>query len=334
MAVGVVDLQRSSMVAYYPAVANTGHGPRSYASPALLGVYGVTAEEFAAITPAAQIFAEPQRDAGPHPVVILAPGGGSFIELSTSLAEDLASHGYVVITVQPDVAADGLMNIGDGNFSQTEFGLAAAAGDGMRQAQIDDAIELLSDPLTTDLVGPIDSSRIAVGGHSYAGSIAFDASLTDPRITSVFDLDGTLFGDAGATPVDVPSLVLMADMYTYSQEPPAGGWDPALADSLEALARCNEVLRTAPNTVVVGLLDADHYAVTDVPAIAEGLREPFRSTVLEGASDIGRVGTTNTNTIVLRFLNAALAPEPRLATAAELVEGLPSTTADPLALNG
>jgi dienelactone hydrolase len=321
------------MVAYYPAVANTGHGSRGYASPALLGVYGVTAEGFAAITPYSQILAEPVRDAGPRPVVILAPGGGSFVELSTSLAEELASNGYVVITVQPDIVADGLLNIGDGNYSEAEINLVATATDEMRMAQINDAIDLLADPLTTELVGPVDPSRIAVGGHSYAGSIAFNASLLDPRITSVFDLDGTLFGDAGVTPVSVPSLVVMADLYTYAQEPPEGGWDPALVDSIADLTRSNELVRTAPNTVAVALLDADHYSVTDVPAIVEGLPGPVRSAALEGAGAIGRVGTTNTNTIVLRFLKAALATQPRLATAAELVDGLPSTIADPLALN-
>jgi dienelactone hydrolase len=332
--VGVVDLQRSATVAYYPAVASTGHGPRLYASPALLGVYGVTAEGFEAIIPFSQILAEPVRDAGPRPVVILAPGGGSFVELSTSLAEELASNGYVVITLQPDVAADGLFNIGDGNYSVAETNLIATATDEMRLAQIEDAIDLLADPLTTELVGPVDLARIAVGGHSYAGSTAFNASLLDPRITSVFDLDGTLFGDAGVTPVSVPSLVVMADLYNYSQEPPEGGWDPAVTDSLADILRSNELVRTAPNIVAVGFLGSDHYSVTDLPAIVEGLPEPVRSSALEGAGAIGRAGTIDTNTIVLRFLNAALAPEPRLATAAELVEGLPSTTADPLALNG
>jgi predicted dienelactone hydrolase len=103
------------------------------------------------------------------------------------LAEDLASSGYVVITVQPDVAADGLLNIGDGNYGEAEIALAVTVSDEMRRSQIDNAIDLLAEPVTTELVGSVDPARIAVGGHSYAGSTAFDASLSDPRITSVFD---------------------------------------------------------------------------------------------------------------------------------------------------
>jgi predicted dienelactone hydrolase len=318
------------MVAYYPAVTGTGHGLRSYASPALLGVYGATMDDFASIAPSAQILAEPLRDSGARPVVILAPGGGSFIELSTSLAEELASHGYVVIAVQPDVTADGILNPGDGDYSESEVNLLATSTDQMRLTQISDAIELLSDPLTTDLVGPVDPARVAVGGHSYAGSIAFNASLTDPRIASVFDLDGTLFGDASATAVSVPSLVVMTDL--GAEIPPELVGEPGVAESLEAAALSNALLRIAPNTVSVGLLDADHFAVTDLPAILGSLPEPLRTVAAEGAGGIGRDGTTSTNAIVLRFLDASLATEPRLPSPGELVDGLPGTTANPPAL--
>jgi dienelactone hydrolase len=320
------------MIGYYPAVAGTGHGHRKYASPALVGTYGVTMEGFAAITPSAQILAEPRRDLSPRPVVIVAPGGSSFIELSTSLAEELASHGYVVITVQPDVAVDSSLNVGDGNFDESEVGLVAEVGDQIRFAQINEAINLLSDPLTTKLVGSVDISRIAVGGHSYAGSIAFNASLTDPRIASVFNLDGTLFYEAGATPVSVPSLVVMTDLIWVDQDSFDIEGNPGVAESFEAARRSNALLRTAPNTVSVGLVDADHYAVTDLPSIVDALPEPLRSVSTEGAGGIGRTGTTTTNAIVLRFLNAALADKARLPSAAELVDGLSGATADPIGL--
>jgi dienelactone hydrolase len=297
----------------------------------MLGTYGVDANDLAAIVPHAQIMAQPVRDQGARPVVILAPGGGSFIELSTSLAEQLASHGYVVVTVQPDVAADAGLNVGDGKYTSDEVALTQQVGDRMRFAQIDDAIRLLGDPLTERLVGPVDATRIAVGGHSYAGSIAFNASLADPRISAVFDLDGTLFGHAGDTPVSVPSLVLMAEMHTTITMQPDSQTDPRVAESIAAAARAAKMLRTAPNTVTVGLRGAVHYSVTDLPAITDSLPSALRQIVTDPADTLGRTGTTDTNTIVMRFLDAALAKAPHLATAAALVQGLPGTIADPLA---
>jgi hypothetical protein len=58
------------------------------------------------------------------------------------------------------------------------------------------------------LVGPVDRNRIAVGGHSYAGSVAFNMSLHDARVSAVFDLDGLLFDEAAKVPTKVPSLVI------------------------------------------------------------------------------------------------------------------------------
>jgi pimeloyl-ACP methyl ester carboxylesterase len=234
--------------------------------------------------------------------------------------------------VQPDVAVDSSLNVGDGNFDESEVGLVAEVGDQIRFAQINEAINLLSDPLTTKLVGSVDISRIAVGGHSYAGSIAFNASLTDPRIASVFNLDGTLFYEAGATPVSVPSLVVMTDLIWVDQDSFDIEGNPGVAESFEAARRSNALLRSAPNTVSVGLVDADHYAVTDLPSIVDALPEPLRSVSTEGAGGIGRTGTTTTNAIVLRFLNAALADKARLPSAAELVDGLSGATADPIGL--
>jgi predicted dienelactone hydrolase len=330
-AVGVVDLQRFSMSAYYPAREGIGHGHRDYASPAMVGFFDATAVDLAAIVPTAQISAEPLQDSGPWPVVILAPGGGSFIELSTSLAEHLASHGYIVIAVQPDIATDAGLHLGDGQFNDREIQLLEQVSMAARRTQIVDALDLLDDPLTTELVGPIDPTRVAAGGHSYGGSTAFNVSLADARIAAAFDLDGTLFEEAGSTPVSVPSLVLMAEMYAMSHTPPETSGDPAGAAAAQAALDAFELLRTAENTVSVALLDAGHYAVTDVPAIEAGLTGQLRTLATDGLGRIGRAGTTNTNTIVLRFLDAALASQPRLPTAAELVAGLPSATADPFA---
>jgi dienelactone hydrolase len=333
-AVGVIDMQRASMMAFYPAEPNTGFGRRTYASSGLLETYGAKKEDFSAITPYAKFGATPLRAGNPQPVVILAPGGGSFIELSTSLAEDLASNGYVVIAIQTDAASESgrgfsLETTSAGTLSPEDQALYGQLGDLARRAQIDDAIGLLDDPLTAKLLGPIDVSRVAVGGHSLAGSTAFDAGLDDTRIAAAFTLDGALFGKGGREEPRVPALALFTDEFKFGKALPSDGGVPEVAENIEAVKRSYDFVARSTKIVSVGLLEATHFDVTDLPFIIEGLAEPIRTTVRQEAGKIDPASTTTTNAIVLRFINAALAPSPRAVTAEELVSGLPKTTAKP-----
>lgn len=315
-AVGVVPLTAFYLTAYYPAIKGSGSGPRGYASQGLLQTLKV---DHLDVTSSAELNAEPVGDRPPSPVVIFAPGGSSYVELSTSLAEQLASHGFVVVLVQPNAEEE---NGGRGSLgSDPAAARVALAGSALRLArlnQVSQAIDLLRDPMTAKLVGPIDSSHIAVGGHSYGGSTAFNASLTDSRITAVFDLDGTLFEDANTTPTRVPSLVVMATMYQFSLNPDAGTGSNTDAESTTTLS----TLRANPKVVAVALRDADHYDVTDVAAIAPSLPSDFRP-----SSHIGTTATAQTNTIVVRFLAAALGSPARLPTSGELSAELASAVA-------
>lgn len=323
-AVGVTDLQRFSLTAYYPAKPDTGRGVRPYASPALLGTFGATAEDFGRILPSAQVGADPVTDAGAWPLVVLAPGGTSFAELFTALAEQLASHGYVVVMVQPDVAVEGGLTGGTVPPTGAAAVLVGEVGSAARLAQLVEVIDLLDDPLTAQLVGPVDPARIAVGGHSIGGSYALDLSLVDSRVTAAFDLDGGLFGPAATTDITVPALVVMADLYSIEQGTLAdeGGTTNEIAAA--SIAR----LRASDAFTLVALPGARHYDVTDLPVISAVLPEALRSVAAEGAGTIGREGTLTTNAVVLRFLDAVLATNPHTPTSAELVSGLPAAVAE------
>ena len=100
------------------------------------------------------------------------------------------------------------------------------------------------------LAGPVDAERIAVGGHSIAGAVAFQVAITDPRVHAVFDLDGWLHGPALTTPVKVPALMVNAS-----------GLEP----------NTSAVIARTPNAVTVKLAGATHGDVTDLPCIAPAL---------------------------------------------------------------
>ncbi len=317
-AVGVVPLQDAAMTAWYPAEKGTGTGKRVYASLGLLQTLGV---KELLVTGNAELNAAPASATTRWPTLILGPGGGSFVELSTSLAEHLASHGYIVIHVQPNAEEENSTRGSLG--SDPAAPRAALASEASRQArrrQLSQAIALLEEPLTQSLVGSADPSRLAVAGHSYGGSTAFNASLDDTRIKAAIDLDGTLFEQATTTPVNVPSLVVMAFMFQF-----LSGANDAGSNTNELTGATLETLRRSSNVVAVALVDAEHYDVTDAALIAPALPQEFR---LGGRIGPGATGATNT--IALRFLNAVLASPSSMPSAESLIDGVPSTRANVL----
>ncbi len=298
-AVGVVELPMPNAVAFFPSQANTGTRQHPYLDSKLITGLGLPVEAFAALTTSARIDADRLSGNVPRSVVVLAPGFGSMITLSTSLAEHLASHGYVVVALQTDLE------------SETAALMPTTALGMTRTIQVQESLDLIGSAGFERLVGSVDSNRVAIGGHSYAGSIAFNVSLHDPRVAAVFDLDGRLFGEASRTATKVPSLVITS----------SGGGEPQ--DE-----RLRQIVGTGTSTVAVGLIDAKHFDLTDAPAIQDMLQSvgmPF------DLGTIGPVATRNTSVIVQRFLDAALAPNPRVELASVLINGLPSTTATPFA---
>ncbi|MGW3566676.1 hypothetical protein ACWDSL_22850 [Streptomyces sp. NPDC000941] len=135
---------------------------------------------------------------GPRPVVLHSPGVGEAYAPSP-LAEELASHGYVVVTIvhDDDTRAAGLA--GDG-----------LAGDGMADDRASD-VRYVLDQLISLAPGVLDLSRIGLVGRSArAGAGGRSADLAtlhdDPRITAVADLDGVL----AAASADDPRTPLVA----------------------------------------------------------------------------------------------------------------------------
>lgn len=295
--VGVAASGFPDTVVYYPALAGTGRGHYRYIVPPLAMAAGLDPVQMDRVVSNAQIDASVALSSVPRPVLLLTPGWRSVIALSTSLAEDLASHGYIVLATQTDVAA--------------EWSHPKSTSDdrNKRLRTIDQELDFLSGPALAARVGPIDLRRVAVGGHSYAGTIAFDASPGDDRIAAAVDLDGSARGEAVRAPTTRPTLVLVTvDAGKVS--------DPVLG----------EYAAKSPHVVSVGVIDALHMDITDAAVIPGELGTSVFSSLI-GA--VGPVGTTDASTIVVRYLDSVLGAPPHQPTAGALVRSLPSTTADP-----
>ena len=296
-AVGVAASGYADTIVFYPAVAGTGRGHHRYVDPVWATAAGLDPTQMDRVVSAAQIDATPAPTNTPRPIVLLTPGWRSIVAFSTSLAEDLASHGYVVLATQTDVAAE---------WSHPK---STTEDRNKRFALLTHVLDFAQTPSLAAVVGPVDVHRIAVGGHSYAGTIAFDASITDRRISVMIDIDGSARGPTVRSPQPRPALVLV----TVDDGVPS---DPLLGP----------LAARSPHIVPVGVLDALHLDVTDAAWIPSVLGTSVFSTLL---GPVGKTGTTDASTIIRRFLDATLGAKERQPTSAELVQGLPSTTADP-----
>jgi dienelactone hydrolase len=164
------------------------------------------------------------RPAGrPHslPLIVLSPGWTQPIATLTGLAEDLASHGYVVAGIDHTYETYAI-TFPDGRIA----GCAACAFDDDRpffgklyQSRAADVSFVVDELTGRDPAWRgsrlIDSRRIGAAGHSAGGAAALAALANDRRIDAGIDVDGTT--NSGGEPVipvtglSRPALVLTGD---------------------------------------------------------------------------------------------------------------------------
>jgi alpha-beta hydrolase superfamily lysophospholipase len=187
--------------------------------------------------------AKPASGDAPRPVVLLTPGFTWPAASVTVLAADLASNGYIVFTIDPP---PGTEPVGSGD--ATMVGRWAA-----RLAAIHATLKLVGEPALAEQVGSMDTDRVAVGGHSYGGIVAFDASHNESGVAAVFDLDGVLGYAPGARPVSVPALVIKSEL--------GFPWQIRL-DPVELA-----LLRGSGQLTTVGIRGAGHCDLGDAPIV-------------------------------------------------------------------
>jgi dienelactone hydrolase len=147
----------------------------------------------------------------PHPLLIFSPAWTGQRTQSTFLMQELASHGFVVASID-HTCYSGLVAFPDGRVLDGH--MAPALGDFTRLS-IEEGIELadqfvlilaedisfvldemtaLNESLEGDWRGRLDLSRIGVLGHSLGGAAAAEACRLDSRIHAALNLDGWTFG--------------------------------------------------------------------------------------------------------------------------------------------
>ncbi|WP_046734568.1 alpha/beta hydrolase family protein [Streptomyces humi] len=237
------------------------------------------------------------RSRGPYPVVCYSPGAGDPRSLGSTLCDDLASRGYVVVTLDHTYDASAVQ-FPDGRVERTvlpaEFdkaypdeGRIRALLEKTMAVRVADTrflLDALPGALPRELRDLADRTRIGMFGHSAGGFTALQAMHDDRRILAGANFDGVLAyvqedSDSGhlsgvaADGLDRPFLLVGKD-----------GNDLSTVPSWNALWR-----HSRGHGAGLTLRGAEHATYTDavtmIPQLARQLGLP-RATVVENVGTI------------------------------------------------
>ncbi|MFF4508064.1 alpha/beta hydrolase family protein [Streptomyces sp. NPDC001401] len=237
------------------------------------------------------------RDGGPFPVVCYSPGVGDPRSLGTTLCDDLASRGHVVVTVDHTYDASAVQFPGgrvESSVLPAEFAKAYPDQQritallqktmAVRVADTRFLLDALPRALPQDLRGILDFGRIGMFGQSAGGFTALQTMHDDPRIAAAANLDGVLaYVQDDSTPGDLSTVAadgLDRPFLLIGKD----GNDLGTVPSWEALWRHSRGWHRG-----LSLRGAQHATYTDaeviVPQIARRLGLP-RKTVVENIGTI------------------------------------------------
>lgn len=243
--------RRLMVTRWYPATSASDRPLAAYASPRLTATLGLPVVRVDAR------YRAPARRAR-LPVVLFSPARGAPRILYQALAEDLASHGYLVMAV--DHTGETVVEFPDGDIQLPSTDVPSLAA--LSAARLQD-LRLILNRLILHGVGGTpngprpDPGRIAVVGHSLGGSAAAAVMRAARRVNVGVDIDGSILGSARRRGVTRPFMVMAA----------RGGPDATVREMLRRSSGPRLALRFA---------DLDHLAFSDLPAIGPTALTPGR----------------------------------------------------------
>ncbi len=229
-------------------------------------------------------------DGRKFPVLLNSPGMDDTTGWSTAQAEDLASHGYIVVAINHTHEAFAVQ-FPDGHTEHSRVPLDSpqhVLSDLLLPTRVADARFVLdrlaaatehpdSTGLPQHLAEDLDLSKVGMFGHSLGGSTTAQTMHDDHRIRAGVDLDGPILGSVAADGLDRPLLMLASDTSPWFGNP---GWES----------------RWAANTgikIPLRIAGTRHMSLCDQQVIltqlsAAGLLDPAKKTEAVGTIDAAR----------------------------------------------
>ncbi len=220
---------------FYPATS--AHGPtkqymtaqESELNLARLGIPDLPLDTFSKVRTNAVVDAKPAGRPHSLPLVVLSPGWTQPRATVTTLAEDLASHGYVVATID-HTYENRAQTFPDGHVTEC----AACAFDDDEatfwpkyyEVHTADTSFVLDSLLRSRWGRLVDARRIGVTGHSAGGAAATHEMLADPRIRAGANIDGSQHVTMPESGLSRPFLFMGSmDEYVPGEQGPYDDWE-------------------------------------------------------------------------------------------------------------
>lgn len=200
---------------WYPAAGSpggAGHGLASYMAPGAAKRWNATAPhgipenaiDFAAIRTHAREGARADTSGGRRPVLLYAAGANDPRTWGTSVVEELASRGYVVVTIDHTYEAPGVQ-FPDGSVKD-DAPLLKAFEEAQRNGAVPAllkkilGIRVADSKFVLDCLGSlphglsrvVDEERVGMLGQSAGGIAAAETMYEDDRVKAGLNMDGTL----------------------------------------------------------------------------------------------------------------------------------------------
>lgn len=226
------DSGRSLMCGVWYPARDVRHFPRAaWLAPAavraLLESAGYAADAAVSPTTAGRVGAPVRRLPGRSPVVLYSHGAHDHRADTTIIVQELASHGFVVVTV--DHTGDAFSVFPDGRLvvpsEDPDEGLGPADFAGDIRFVLDRVTDIAGGrnpdaerrPLPAGLADALDLRRVGMFGWSKGGTATALAMLADRRVRAGLSLDGPMLPTITAG-LDRPFMLMTAEL-TRALEP-------------------------------------------------------------------------------------------------------------------
>jgi len=272
---------------WYPTRHVRGHAVAPWLSAGVAGPYlaaqGLPTE---LVLPATHghLGAPVNRCAGRLPVVLYSPGNNAFRSANTIIVEELASRGYLVVTI--DHTGDAYVEFPDGRVltpipdgPDTQWIAAARVADVRHVLDVLGRLDAGVSPdvqhgeLPSGLRGGIDRHRIGIAGYSAGGVTVASTMYADTRIAAGLSLDGGVAGPVVTAGLNRPFLLMTATK--------------AIRSAVPELAEFWAALRGWKRNIAMD--DVAHASYADDEALVPQLTTGDETTKLIGSADPARV---------------------------------------------
>ncbi|KAJ6088100.1 hypothetical protein N7499_004282 [Penicillium canescens] len=232
------------------------------------------------------------------PLMIFSPGLGISRLLYQATLQDVASHGYVVVSVDHPYDTN-MVEFPDGKVIKGEPEKIASNPDLMRQAfetrvaDLGFVLDELQKPdqhvVPRSLSGKINFDHISAAGHSFGGAATAQAMYNNPQYAGGINLDGVMFGSVVSEGFNQPFLEFSST--TTSQER-----NNTWTEFLSSLAGWKRELL---------LKDSKHDTFTDLPLLFDNVpnAEQIRS---KAQTLIGSLAGERVRTIISSYVGTTV----------------------------